>query len=217
MSRRLVGAEVLIAKALAAGGAGTICGMANLVPRSVPTDVRTVRRPRRPCRRPAPGIDRHSDDQGGPGGADPRTDLAARSRPPLAAADAAEAARVAGDLDRLGSAGAAGGREPRQPVLAFHSSGGRGPARHAIRRSSQGSDWLSHGADPRDSRGRSGRSGKSRRQIRPCSMPVAGTGAERAASPWHPRRCHRTAAAAPRPPCDAAGREFGRASLAIPP
>lgn len=37
-------------------------------------------------------------------------------RPPLAAADAAEAERVAGVLDRLESAAMAGVREARQPV-----------------------------------------------------------------------------------------------------
>ena len=78
----LVGAEVLIGRAIAAGGKGTICGMANLVPALVrrlfhdPTAQAAIEQACRADRR-------HSDPEGGGGGDVRRTDLA--QRPPAAA------------------------------------------------------------------------------------------------------------------------------------
>jgi 4-hydroxy-tetrahydrodipicolinate synthase len=95
----LVGAEVLIAKALAAGGQGTICGMLNLVPRTV--------------RRMFDGPAGEADMQAACAGIDGIPMIKAvqavltgepiwrAMRPPLRAADAAVAARVAADLARL--------------------------------------------------------------------------------------------------------------------
>lgn len=95
----LVGAEVLIAKALAIGGAGTICGMANLTPAL--------------CRRMLAGPAAEADMQAACAlipsipmikavQAEMMGEPAWRAvRPPLDVADAAEAKRVAGLLSRL--------------------------------------------------------------------------------------------------------------------
>jgi 4-hydroxy-tetrahydrodipicolinate synthase len=104
----LVGAEVLIARALACGGAGSICGMANLVPGLV--------------RRMFNGTDAEQDMAEACGQIDGipmmKAVLAAmtdepiwrRMRPPLRSADEAAAKRVASTLSRLdeyaGDAGA---------------------------------------------------------------------------------------------------------------
>ena len=71
----LVGEEVLIVRALAAGGKGTICGMANLVPGTAappaarPTAQTAIEQACRTDRR-------HPDIEGGAGGHDRRADLA---------------------------------------------------------------------------------------------------------------------------------------------
>lgn len=95
----LVGAEVLIARALAQGGAGTICGMANLAPGLV--------------RRMFSGLDAETDMRAACAPIDGipmmKAVLAAladepiwrRVRPPLRAADEATAVRAANLLARL--------------------------------------------------------------------------------------------------------------------
>jgi 4-hydroxy-tetrahydrodipicolinate synthase len=95
----LVGAEVLIARALAAGGAGTICGMANLTPGLV--------------RRMFSGPAAEADMQAACAGIDSipmikavQAELTGEPiwravRPPLCAADAGRAVQVAGLLSRL--------------------------------------------------------------------------------------------------------------------
>jgi len=95
----LVGAEVLIAKAIAIGGAGTICGMANLTPAL--------------CRRMLAGPAAEADMQAACALIDSIPTIKAVQavmmnepawaavRPPLRASDAAEAARTAAILTRL--------------------------------------------------------------------------------------------------------------------
>jgi 4-hydroxy-tetrahydrodipicolinate synthase len=95
----LVGAEVLIARAMAAGGQGTICGMANLVPALI--------------RRLLDGQDSQADIEMACAPLDSipllKATLAAITgeaiwrnvRPPLRAGDAAAGARIAATLDTL--------------------------------------------------------------------------------------------------------------------
>jgi 4-hydroxy-tetrahydrodipicolinate synthase len=99
----LVGAEVLIARALAEGGAGTICGMANLVPALV----------RRMFDGPAAEADMQAACAPIDGIPMMKAVLAAmtgepiwrRVRPPLRSADAAAAERAATVLSRFGDSG----------------------------------------------------------------------------------------------------------------
>jgi 4-hydroxy-tetrahydrodipicolinate synthase len=100
----LVGAEVLIARALAAGGQGTICGMANLVPallRRLFRDAGAQAEIEQACE-PIDGIPLLKAVLAAMTG----ESIWRNVRPPLRAADAAAGARVAAILEALERAGA---------------------------------------------------------------------------------------------------------------
>jgi 4-hydroxy-tetrahydrodipicolinate synthase len=95
----LVGAEVLIVRALAAGGQGTICGMANLVPallRRLFSDANAQAAIEQACA-PINGIPLLKSALAAMTG----EPIWRNMRPPLRAADAAAGARVAALLDKL--------------------------------------------------------------------------------------------------------------------